>query len=276
LSWTTPSRARDAREDGTNVRLSALLQEGSQMMSANNPAGAAAAYREAEKIAPRSPAIHKARVEAERRASELGQVVGMQQEKLNRINEARQAMDARRWDDAVAALEAALALDPADALVQQMLTAARTSQARARTAPVTPRIPRKGQQETVATLPVSEPTPTRTESRPAEPVSQVATIHITFDSEVAGASARVYLGSDTIFDKRLGERGVFSRRNKGGQSHAEQDARLAAGEAKFRVYVTPPGQKGILNPISGNFIGGQTRHLEIRFNDGSPPVVALH
>jgi serine/threonine protein kinase len=274
LSWTTPAKGRrDAQEDAANVRLLGFLSTGSQMMLAGNPAKAAEAYAEAEKLKPGSEAIHRARVAAERKASADGQLAGMQKEKYDRIVEAQQAMSARRWDDAVAAANAALALEPTDVFAQQLLAAAQASLARAHAGPATPRAPKKGQPEIAATVPAFEPTPV--ESRLAEPVSQIATLRVNFDSAVGGVvTVMVYAGKDKLFQQSVGERGGLLRKGKAG--HLDGSYQLAPGGVSLRVYVTPPGQKSLNQTLPATFLAGQSRLLEIRLGSDSHLDVALH
>jgi hypothetical protein len=274
LSWTAPARGRrDAGEEAANVRLAGFLRTGSERMLAGNPAGAAEAYAEAEKLKPGSEAIHKARVAAESKASADGQLAGMQKEKYDRIMEAQQALSARRWDDAVTAANAALVLDPTDVFAQQLLTAAQASQARAHAAPTTPRPPRKGQPEIAATVPAFEPTPA--ESRPAEPVSQISTLRVSFDSAVEGVvSVMVYAGKDKLLQQSVGERGGILRKGKAG--HLDGSYQLAPGGVSLRVYVTPPGQKSLNQTLPATFLAGQSHHLEIRLSSDSKLEVALH
>jgi serine/threonine protein kinase len=273
LTMTTPKEGRDAQQDAANIRLFDLLRTGSQMMHAGNPTAAAAAYLEAEKLEPKAAKIHQARLAAEQQASQLGQLAGLQKEKSDRLVEAQQALDARRWDDAVTAATAALAIDPSDLYAQQVLAAAQQGQARAH-APTPTRTPRRGQPEVASTQPTFEPTPTHTEPRAPEPVSQVSTLRITFDSELAGASVLIYAGKDKLVQTSVGERGGLLRKGRGG--HFENSYSIAPGAADLRVYVTPPGQKAILKTVSGNFLGGQARRLEIQLSEGAAPSVTLH
>jgi len=273
LAWTAPAKGRDAKEDADHSRVVTLLHLGSQLLRAGNPAGAVAAYGEAERLAP-NPKIHGLREAAERKAREAGLLVGVEQEKAAHLLEAQQAMDARRWDDAIAAANAALALDPADSNAQQILASAQTGRARA-TAPV--RTPKKGQPEVVASLPPAAPTPAGTEARQPEPVSQVATLHISFVSELAGASVMVLLGSQTIWHGSLPEGGGFLRRKRGGGNlEATVQVPAANSEIEVKVYVTPPGKAALMTPVKGNFPGGANRVLQIRLPASKVPLVELH
>ena len=155
-----------------------------------------------------------------------------------------------------------------------MLTAAQESQARARTVPITPRTPRKGQPEIAAAVPVSEPAPVGQESHPAEPVAQVSTLRVTFDSALGGASVMVYVGNDKVLQESVGDRGGILRKGKGGD--LDRSFPLAPGQAKLRVYITPPGQASVTKAYSGNFPAGQSRHLEIHLFSDAQVTAVLH
>jgi len=270
LSWSSPAQGRNAKEDADRSRVVTLLHLGSQLLRAGNPAGAVAAYAEAERLAP-NPKIHGLRVAAEKKSREAGHLVGVEQEKAAHLLEAQQAMDARRWDDAIAAANAALALDPADSNAQQILASVQTARVRA-TAPI--RTPKKGQPEVVASLPPAAPTPVSTEARQPEPVSQVATLHISFESAWSGASVMVLVGSQKVWQDSIPESGGFLRRNRGGGMR-EKTVQLATGNADLKVYVTPPNQKAQVLTVSGNFPGGANRHLVIRLPDSKVPTADL-
>jgi serine/threonine-protein kinase len=238
LSWTTPAKGRDAKEDAEHSRLI------SQRQATQPPAGAT-------------------------------QADDLQSQKIARLKEGETALAEHRWDDALAAANAILLLDPADPNAQVILAAVRDGQAKARTAAINPRMPRKGQPEIVAHPSTLEPTPASTEnSRPAEPVSQIATVRITFDSDLDGTTARVMLGKDNVFQEAFKERGVFSRGEKGG--HSEKNVQLAAGNAELKVYMTTPGKPATVRTFSGNFPGGQSRHLEIRISASGVPSANLN
>jgi hypothetical protein len=121
---------------------------------------------------------------------------------------------------------------------------------------------------------VFEPTPTHTESRPAEPVSQVATLRVSFDSALGGASVMVYAGNDKLLQESVGERGGLLRKGKAG--HLDRSYQLAPGQANLRVYVTPPGKKSMPKSVAGSFTGGQSRVLEIRLSSDAQLTVVLN
>jgi serine/threonine protein kinase len=275
LAWTTPSRGRSAQEDDHRTRFLTLVRLGAQMLRAGNPAGASAAYREAERLVP-SPKVHHLREAAERQANELGRLVGVELDKSARLVDAQQAMDARRWDDAIAAANAALAIDPKDATAQQILASAQTAQtaqthAKERTAQ---RTPKKGQPEIAASQPAFQPASPPVESRPPEPVAREATLHISFASEIPGTTVMILHGRDRLWQQTSTGGGGFLRRNRPG-GPLETTTQLPAGNFELKVYITPPGQAAIIRTVSGSLAGGSSHQLVIKLPDSKVPSVTL-
>lgn len=270
-----PTAGRSAQEDADHVRFITLVQIGSQLLRSGDQMGAANAYREAERLTPKPEKIRRLRLAAEQKANEQGRLVGVEQQKAAYLQSSQQAMEARRWDDAVTAATVGLALDPADAGLQKALADAQTGQTRARErALAAAKSPRKGQPEVMATQPVVPPTQTPRESRPAEPVSREATLHMTFESELSGATVIVYAGATKVWQASIADRGGFLHRNRGG-GNSENTVQVPAGSTELKIYVTPPGQAARLKTISGNFPGGGSRLLVIRLPESKEPSVEL-
>jgi len=275
LARTTPAVGRSAQEDADHARFITLVQMGSQLLRSGDQTGAANAYREAERLAPKPEKIRRLRLAAEQKANEQGRLVGVEQQKAAYLLSSQQSIEARRWDDAVTAATSGLALDPADANLQKALADAQTGQTRARErALAAARSPKKGQPEIVATQPVAPPTQTPRESRPAEPVSREATLHMTFESELSGATVIVYVGATKVWQASIADRGGFLRRNKGG-GNADKTVQVSAGNIELKVYVTAPGQAARVKTYSGNFPGGGSRTLVIRLPESKEPSVDL-
>jgi len=198
--------------------------------------------------------------------------VGDQPEVSDQLAKGQQALAARRWNDAIVAAKAVQAVDPVNPEAQQILAQAEQGQARSRLPSPAPRTSKKGQPQVAATVPASEPSPA--ESHPAEPVSQVATLRVSFDSAVGGANVMVYAGKDKLLQQSVGERGGLLRKGKAG--NLDGSYQLAPGGTNLRVYVTPPGQKSLNRTVAATFLAGQSRHLEIRLSSDSQLEVALH
>jgi hypothetical protein len=275
LARMTPARGRSAQEDADHARFITLVQMGSQLLRGGDQMGAANAYREAERLAPKPEKIRRLRLAAEQKANEQGRLVGVEQQKIAYLQSSQQAIESRRWEDAVNAATAGLALDPADVNLQQALAAAQAGQNRARErALAAARSPKKGQPEVVAAQPVAPPTQTPRESRPAEPVSHEATLHMTFESELSGATVIVYAGATKIWQASIADHGGFLHRNRGGGSSGKT-VQVPAGATELKVYVTPPGLAALVKTLPENFPGGASRMLTIRLSESKALSVEL-
>jgi len=131
LRWTTPRAGRDARVDERQRQIVALIHTGYQFLSAGDPATATRAFRQAEELAPekQKPPLRNLRLTAQKQAEEFGQLVGLQKQVAKHLMTAQQAMDNRRFEEALAEVNAALALDPANSKAQQIRAAAQAKQA---------------------------------------------------------------------------------------------------------------------------------------------------
>jgi hypothetical protein len=102
----------------------------------------------------------------------------------------------------------------------------------------------------------------------------VATLQISFESELAGATIIVYVGKDKVWQASVADRGGFLHRNRGGGT-IEKTVQVPAGSSDLKVYVTPPGQAARLKTVSGSFPGGTSRLLVIRLPESQNPSLEL-
>jgi hypothetical protein len=279
VSWTTPAEDRDAQEDATRNRFLELLHTAEHHMKAGNAVAAAEVYREAEKLMPGHAGVKQLRLAAERQAKEQGDLTEIETKISGHLMEAQTALEAREYDNALAAVNAALALDAENPLAQEFLKVVRAEQAamKKRADEARKKAPSsKAPQGVASTEPGAESTPaTSTEpSFEPAPASQEATLSISFQSELGGANAMVWIGKKKIFQETVGERGRFGRR-KGAGGRIERTAPVPAGDITLRVYVARPGQRAVLSEVDGNFTGGESRRLEIELYQTGPAAIRL-
>jgi serine/threonine protein kinase len=278
LSWSTPTRDRDPKQDSAQSDFLVLVRMGDQLMRAGSPAQAAQVYRQAEGLAPERSA---GRVRALRQAAELqaqasGQLQGVEVDKAARLLEARTALDARRWDDAVTAANAVLTIDPLNPEAQQILAGAQSAQqsrAREQRAAASPRTQRRGPSELTPLQPSFEPAPT-TQTAAPEPVARTYSLAVNFVTELPGAFVMVSANGRKIFQGSAGDRGGFFRRSRG-SARTGGNFPLEAGPVDVKVWVTPPGKAAILKTLHNNFPGGGTRHLEIHLSEAQQATASL-
>jgi hypothetical protein len=275
LWWTTPRAGREARQDEQQKQVVELVQTGYRSLRAGDPTTAVSVFRRAEEIAPekQKPPLRNLRVEAERQARMFGQLVEGQKIVVEHLMTAQQAMDNRRFEEALVAADAALLLDPANSKAQQIRTAVQAEQARIQDRAKRQRAQRSAAREEVAsntTAPEPEPLPT---AAAEEPVPQTARLHINFQSDMPGiATVMVRVNDTTVLRENVGTKGRF-RGGKGGRTG--RTVEVAAGNAEIKVWVTPPGEGAKLLTRDGNFPGGSGRSLDIRLSESGQASIGL-
>jgi len=186
------------------------------------------------------------------------------------------ALEDRRYEDAVTAADAVLAIDPVHAEATQIRTGAqeglvKLSQRRQKAVPGQP--PTPGQQVVTATpqmVPVN-PTPQET----AESIAQIGKLRINVHSEGPEASVRVLLKGSPIFNQTFrGKRAGILR--KASPFDASDLINVPAGSHDFQIYVTPRNKAAEFSAQAGFFRAGETRSLDIRVSGSGEVSVDLN
>ncbi|HYU33080.1 MAG TPA: serine/threonine-protein kinase [Thermoanaerobaculia bacterium] len=275
--WSTPRAGRDAREDERQSQIVFLVHSGYQFLRAGDPATATRFFRQAEDLATgkQKEPLHALLLTAQKQAAVFGQEVEGQKQVAAYLVTAQQAMDNRRYQEALTAAEAALTLDPGSGKAQEIQTAATAAQNRLQEQVKKQRTQRANREEQAAANPAApEPAPAETTAA-EEPVSQTASLHISFQSDRPGvATIRVHVNKRNVFQRSVGSKGGFLRKGKGGRAEGPVD--VQAGDAQIEVWVTPPGEGAQLLARSGNFPGGSSRTLSIHLPASGPPSVSLN
>jgi serine/threonine protein kinase len=278
LWLSTPETGRDAEQDGRQRQVVALVRTGFQLMRTGDPTTAVRVLKQAEAIAPaeQKPFLHNAWVNAEKIAQEFGDLAGLERQVVEQVDVAQQAMDNRRYQEALLAAEAALALDPANTKAQEIRDAAQLAQTRLQEQLAkkqrTERTTRRDEIAAKTTVPEPVAAPTIAAE---EVVPRTANLYIRFQSDMPGISAvRVHVNGRSVLQKNVGSKGGLRGKGRGGQTDGSVE--LDAGSAEIQVWVTPPGGKGKLYTRSGNFPGGSNRSLDIRLSEAGSPVINLN
>jgi serine/threonine protein kinase len=132
LWWTTPKVGRDAAEDERQKQVVALVHTGYQRLRAGDPATAVLVFKRAEELAPekQKPSLRKIRLEAEKQSQAFGHLVESQTQVVEHLMAAQDAVDNRRYQQALTEAEAALLLDPTNARAQEIRNTAQAAQIR--------------------------------------------------------------------------------------------------------------------------------------------------
>jgi serine/threonine protein kinase len=216
---------------------------------------------------PTEPAAILAQREAAARTA--AEQAARQKEIADRLENARQALDGKRYDEAVAAASAVLTLAPGNPDAQGILTAVDKAQERQRARLAASASPSPRPKPTAAAPPVAAPmSPPPTV---VAPVPTDATLAVDFFSNLPEGVLVVYVNKD----QRMRE--PFKFRKKTGflksspeKGRVQQTLTVPLGTADIRVYVTYENKRTEVKELSGNFPGGAVRTLHVTLNeDGS-------
>ncbi|MEL7060092.1 MAG: protein kinase [Acidobacteriota bacterium] len=253
----------DADTDGAAVGDSGssptddLVASGRAAMAQGEPLRAIELFDRALVIAAGDPEIRALREEA-RRMLEAGDLSPEERA----LRDAEQALDERRYDDAVTSAREALRLAPesdeAPQLIERAIEA-RDRQELARQA-VRDRFTRSGGAE--APTQDRRPPPPRVE-RPAAR----ATLAIEFRSRVSDGLVSVFVGSRSVFKENF--------RFSGGGGVLQHSGEVEAGEHRLRVYLRRAGGRTTTKELEGTFAAGGAKTLEIDVDAGGGLAVAL-
>jgi serine/threonine protein kinase len=279
LQWATPSAGRSFEQDEKQRQLVELLRTGNRLLRMGDPATAARVFQTAENIAPadRKESMRKLRLAADEQAKKFGQLVGIQKQVVAYLITAQQALEDRRYEEAITAANAALALDPANPEASTMLAGAQTAQARlkerAQPAQRNPRVKRPEEIAATTAAPVPE---TSAPLAAEESVPQIAALRISFESERDGvANVRVHIDGRSVMSQNVGGKGRLWRRGSNDRS-AARTVEVKSGDAQIQVWVTPPGETARLTTLAGSFAGASSRNLVIRLPKSGDPSVNLN
>ena len=266
ISWSggTETVPSEPVQDVAGTRYAALLRRGQAYRENLQYPEAIGALKEAQRLAPEA---ERARIQLLIEDSEdrLAKFVANQSraEKIViHMIEARLAMQDSRYEDALEAADAVLALEPAHAEATQVRADAqrgleRLRSQRARAAPGRQR-PRPDEQ---AAKPPSRPVPgSAPQQETAEPAAQPARLRVSVHSEGPEATVLIDLGEKRIFTQTFGKSRLFQRTKPFSD---ERTIELDAGLHEFQVLVAAGRKAGRTLQRSGHFAGGETRTLDI-------------
>jgi serine/threonine protein kinase len=277
----SPAAGASSPSDASRPALIGILQEARRLLDSGDARGAAAAYREAQQLDPHRASVARHVASAEKLADDRDRQMGAERTIAEKLDAARASLAARRYDEAEKGAREVLQMSADNSGAQEILTAvdAARQRVRDRTAvnangkltapePVTP----------AATNPVL-PAPQKggSDAPPAVEAAKDATLQLAFFSQLPEGSIMVYLnGARVLLESfRFYEKGSFFR-PKPGTGWVRRTLTVPAGNCELRVYVTPQGHAAEVRSLSGNFIGGSSRHLDVQLNESGQVSATLH
>lgn len=279
ISWS-------GKDGGTDLAASAevqyqnLMRQGQAARTARDFPKALQAFNGALRLAPTPEEKGRVLLQIQGTQDELAEhiVSSNRTEKIaTHLASAQIAMEDGRYEDAVTAADAVLALDSAHAEAAQVRTDAQKEMARIaqrqqqrRTAPG--QQPTPSQQIAAATpAPVPDSPP---QQETAAPVTQRARLRISIHSEGPEATVRISLKNQLIFNQTFGKiRRLFQQRKPYSD---EQTIELDAGIHDLQVIVAAGRKGGKTVNRSGSFPGGETRTLDILVSKDAQSSVNLN
>ncbi|HEV7518823.1 MAG TPA: serine/threonine-protein kinase [Thermoanaerobaculia bacterium] len=217
------------------------------------------------------PAPDPAVAVAAAQLAEQARRVQRQKEIDDRLGQAREALTGKRYDEAVAAASAVLALDPGNPDARGIVAAVdkaeqrrndRAAQARAA---VPPR-PKPADKLPPVSLPKTTPMLTV-----VAPVPTEATLSVNLYSNLPDGVLVVYVNNSQVMLEPFSFwKKINWLRSEPKKGTVRKDIPVPVGTADIRIYVTYSGKRTEVKNLSGNFPGGAVRALNATLNeDGS-------
>jgi serine/threonine protein kinase len=276
LSWSQPRVVeRRAEEDARQARVVELVKEATARIHFGDYDGALENLADAERLAPGRKGIQALRAQADEGLRTAGQR-SLGEQVAYQVEAARQAIDGKRYDEAIAAATAALTLDPTSEPANTLLTQAKTAQLRARPRPpVGSRQSRPGQQVAATPAPEASPGPSAAQPPPAELKAAILNVHLSSDFP-DGGSLIVWVNGKEVMRKNFSgsRRGFFGRKSETQILTRSYD--VPAGSWPLRAHITPAGQTGRVRDMTANFPGGGSRTLDIQLSASGEPRFSLN
>ncbi len=258
-----------AAQDAVRGQVLSLLADGRHRLEAGDADGAIAAFRAADQLAPGHRGLLKLRTDAEHQQVDQRQRLGQELQIEVKLNEGRQALADRRYDEAEAAAQAVLAMSPGNTVAGEILTGVNAARTRARDRAAA-RTALAARPAAAPLPPVSPVTPARPETVPAAAPAEArdTTLELAFFSQLPEGSLLMYVNGGKVLQES------FRFYDKGGlfRSHpstgwVRRTFHLKPGNVEIRLYVTPHGSAAVVKILNGNLTAGAARRLDVRLTE---------
>ncbi|HKV09977.1 MAG TPA: hypothetical protein VJ725_17695, partial [Thermoanaerobaculia bacterium] len=257
-----------------------LMRQGHAAARAGDYQNAATLYAEAEQIAPEEEKaqIRELRLGVEKLASEMPGMIEQEKQVSAKIEEARKALDAGRFDVALAAANAVLAMDQKNEDAREILAKVQEGLARSGSRVTQPPSgeTKPGNETVAGTTPVQGTTP-ETSGQPREgTVTEKPMLHVDLDSRFFAGSVIVRLDRQEVrripFDFSSG--GGFLRGRKKGSGTLRQDIPMPSGYHRLSIQVNPRNKPAEVEDFDVNFEDGP-KTVSIQISESGQVTVDL-
>jgi serine/threonine protein kinase len=258
-----------AAQDAVRGQVLSLVADGRHRLEAGDADGAIAAFRAADQLAPGHRGLLKLRTDAEHQQVDQRQRLGQELQIEVKLNEGRQALADRRYDEAEAAAQAVLAMSPGNTVAGEILTGVNAARTRARD--------RAAARSALATRPAAAPlppvspvTPARPEAVPAAAPAEArdTTLELAFFSQLPEGSLLMYVNGSKVLQEsfRFYDKGSLFRSHPS-TGWVRRTFHLKPGNVEIRLYVTPHGSAAVVKILNGNLTAGAARRLDVRLTE---------
>ena len=226
------------------------------------------AYGEAERLAPSLPGPRRMRERAEGYVEELNRLIEQEKEVHNQLERARLDMAKRRFEDAVLAARAVLAVDAGNVEAREILARANEALVSPSQPPplqIVPRAERDRPPQLAEHEPPVEPAGESARANVApQPVSTEATLTFQFDSALPRGIFKLMRDGTTIHQETFDfyeRKNIFRKVAHGGQRAGI--VKVPAGPTKLRVYVVAGDNPAEIQTVETDLPGGSWHRLNV-------------
>jgi predicted Ser/Thr protein kinase len=245
-----------------------LMADGRRRLEAGDADGAIAAFRAADQLAPGHRGLLKLRTAAEHQQNDQRQRLGQELQIEIKLNEGRQALADRHYDEAETAAQAVLAMSPGNTVAGEILNGVKAARTRAhdRAAALSAQAARPIAVPQPPVAPATAPHEAPAAAAPAE--AKDATLDLAFFSQLPEGSLLVYINGSKMVQESFrfyDKSGLF--RSHPTTGWVRRSFHLKPGSVEIRLYVTPAGSAAVVKILNGNFPAGAARRLEVRLTE---------
>lgn len=263
ISWMQPPPVEiDPAADQARSQYAELMRQGHEAARGGDYETAAALYAQAEQVAPEGEKVRarEMREGVEKLASDMPAMIEQEKQIAAKILEGRKALEAGRYDVALAAANSVLAMDEKNedardifAKVQQAL-----AQSGSRVVSPPPGESRPGSETVAGTTSGTAPETTAAQSAAEETKGQPV-LHVALDSQFFAGTLKISVDGRARFQEPFDFSeggGLFRGRKKKGSGSLGRDIQVPTGYHNIEIYVAPRGKPAVVRRYDVHFQSG--------------------